>query len=42
MHIDLWALALQATNFVILAWLLHRFLYKPVTTVVAVAWHART
>ena len=35
MHIDLWALALQATNFVILAWLLHRFLYRPVTTVVA-------
>jgi len=35
MHIDLWALALQATNFVILAWLLHRFLYKPVTNVVA-------
>ena len=35
MHIDLWAMALQATNFVILAWLLHRFLYKPVTNVVA-------
>ena len=28
-------MALQATNFVILAWLLHRFLYKPVTNVVA-------
>ena len=35
MHIDLWAMALQATNFVILAWLLHRFLYRPVTMVVA-------
>ena len=35
MHIDFWALALQATNFVILAWLLHHFLWKPVTTVVA-------
>jgi len=35
MHIDLWGMALQATNFVILAWLLHRFLYRPVTTVVA-------
>ena len=35
MHIDLWALALQATNFVILAWLLRRFLYRPVTAVVA-------
>lgn len=35
MHIDLWALALQAINFAILAWLLHRFLYRPVTLVVA-------
>ncbi|MEI8393786.1 MAG: hypothetical protein WCF85_03555 [Rhodospirillaceae bacterium] len=35
MHIDLWAIVLQATNFIILAWLLRRFLYRPVTAVVA-------
>ncbi len=30
MHLDLWTIALQTINFVILAVLLHRFLYKPV------------
>jgi F-type H+-transporting ATPase subunit b len=34
MHIDLWALALQAGNFAILAWLLQRFLYHPIARVV--------
>lgn len=31
MHIDWWTLALQAVNFLILLWLLHRFLYRPVS-----------
>jgi F-type H+-transporting ATPase subunit b len=30
MHLDLWTIALQTVNFVILAALLYRFLYKPV------------
>jgi F-type H+-transporting ATPase subunit b len=30
MHLDWWTFALQTINFVILVWLLHRFLYKPV------------
>ncbi|MGO8952980.1 MAG: hypothetical protein ACLPWS_05215 [Rhodomicrobium sp.] len=30
MHLDWWTIALQTINFVILAALLHRFLYKPV------------
>jgi F-type H+-transporting ATPase subunit b len=30
MHFDWWTLALQTINFAILAWLLNRFLYKPV------------
>lgn len=30
MQIDWWTLALQTVNFAVLAWLLHRFLYKPV------------
>ena len=30
MHFDWWTFALQTANFVILVWLLHRFLYKPV------------
>jgi F-type H+-transporting ATPase subunit b len=30
MHFDWWTFALQTINFVILVWLLHRFLYKPV------------
>ena len=34
MHFDLWTLALQVVNFAILAWLLHRFLYKPVLRMV--------
>ncbi len=35
MHIDFWALALQAVNFAVLAWLLQRFLYHPIARVVA-------
>ena len=34
MHIDWWTLALQAVNFLILLWLLHRFLYRPVSAMV--------
>jgi F-type H+-transporting ATPase subunit b len=30
MHFDPWTIALQTINFVVLVWLLHRFLYKPV------------
>jgi F-type H+-transporting ATPase subunit b len=30
MKIDLWTLALQTVNVLLLAWLLHRFLYRPV------------
>lgn len=35
MHFDWWTLALEAVNFLILVWLLQRFLYKPVMAVVA-------
>lgn len=35
MQIDWWTLALQAINFLILVWLLHRFLYRPVREIVA-------
>jgi F-type H+-transporting ATPase subunit b len=35
MHIDWWTLALEAINFLILVWLLQRFLYKPVMGIVA-------
>ena len=35
MHIDGWTIALQAVNFLILVWLLRRFLYKPVMAVIA-------
>ncbi len=31
MHIDPWTIALQAINFLVLAWLLQHFLYAPVT-----------
>ncbi len=34
MQIDWWTLALQAINFVVLVWLLHRFLYRPVRAVI--------
>jgi F-type H+-transporting ATPase subunit b len=34
MSFDWWTLALQAANFLILAWLLQHFLYKPVLTVI--------
>ncbi|GAB4365898.1 MAG: hypothetical protein Kow00114_23450 [Kiloniellaceae bacterium] len=34
MQIDWWTLALQAINFLILVWLLQRFLYKPVKAVI--------
>jgi len=35
MHIDGWTLLLQAVNFLILVWLLRRFLYRPVLAVIA-------
>jgi len=35
MHIDGWTIALQAVNFLVLVWLLRRFLYKPVMAVIA-------
>ncbi|MBI1197003.1 MAG: hypothetical protein GC203_03995 [Phenylobacterium sp.] len=35
MQIDFWTLGLQAANFLILVWLLHRFLYKPVLAAIA-------
>ncbi len=35
MHIDWWTLALQAINFLVLVWLLSRFLYRPVQRVIA-------
>lgn len=35
MHIDGWTLLLQAINFLILVWLLRRFLYRPVLAVIA-------
>lgn len=35
MHIDWWTLALQAINVLILVWLLSRFLYRPVMTIIA-------
>jgi F-type H+-transporting ATPase subunit b len=34
MHIDGWTLILQAANFLILVWLLRRFLYRPVLAVI--------
>jgi F-type H+-transporting ATPase subunit b len=34
MTIDWWTLALQTVNFLVLVWLLHRFLYKPVRKVI--------
>jgi F-type H+-transporting ATPase subunit b len=34
MHLDWWTIGLQTINFGILVWLLHRFLYKPVFTVI--------
>jgi len=34
MHLDWWTIGLQTLNFAILVWLLHRFLYKPVLTVI--------
>lgn len=35
MHFDPWTLGLQAANFLVLVWLLHRFLYRPVLAMVA-------
>jgi F-type H+-transporting ATPase subunit b len=35
MHFDPWTLGLQAANFLVLIWLLHRFLYRPVLAVIA-------
>ena len=34
MHIDWWTIALQTVNFAVLAWLLHRYLYKPVLAMI--------
>jgi F-type H+-transporting ATPase subunit b len=34
MHLDWWTIGLQTINFAILVWLLHRFLYKPVLTMI--------
>ena len=35
MRLDLWTLALQAVNVLVLVWLLARFLYRPVTAIIA-------
>ncbi|HVC60703.1 MAG TPA: F0F1 ATP synthase subunit delta [Acetobacteraceae bacterium] len=35
MHIDLWTLALQTVNVVVLVWLLARFLFRPVAAIIA-------
>jgi F-type H+-transporting ATPase subunit b len=35
MKLDLWSLGLQTVNVLVLVWLLHRFLFKPVLKVVA-------
>ena len=35
MRIDWWTLALQATNFLVLVWLLQHFLYRPVQGIIA-------
>ncbi|MEZ5670687.1 MAG: F0F1 ATP synthase subunit delta [Alphaproteobacteria bacterium] len=35
MQIDWWTLGLQVVNFLVLVWLLHRFLYRPVQAVIA-------
>ena len=35
MNFSWWTFALQAVNFLILIWLLRRFLFKPVTAIVA-------
>lgn len=35
MQLDWWTLALQAVNFLVLVWLLRRFLYRPVQQVIA-------
>ena len=35
MHFDPWTLGLQLANFLVLVWLLHRFLYRPVLGIIA-------
>jgi F-type H+-transporting ATPase subunit b len=35
MHFDPWTLGLQLANFLVLVWLLHRFLYRPVLAIIA-------
>lgn len=35
MHFDPWTLGLQAANVLVLVWLLHRFLYRPILSVIA-------
>jgi F-type H+-transporting ATPase subunit b len=34
MHLDWWTIGLQTINFAILVWLLHRFLYRPVLSMI--------
>lgn len=35
MHLDLWTLGLQAINVVVLVWLLARFLFRPISAMIA-------
>ncbi|HVY48233.1 MAG TPA: ATP synthase F0 subunit B, partial [Minicystis sp.] len=35
MHVSVWNVAFQVVNFLVLAWLLQRFLFKPVRAVLA-------
>lgn len=35
MHLDWWTLGFQAVNFLVLAWLLGRFLFRPVAAIIA-------
>lgn len=35
MHIDLWTLGLQTLNVLVLVWLLGRFLFRPITAIIA-------
>lgn len=42
MHIDFWTLGLQAVNVLILLWLLSRFLFRPVSAIIAARQQAAT
>ncbi len=35
MRIDWWTLGLQAVNLLVLVWILHRFLFRPITAMIA-------